>query len=251
MPIPAGLGFTEAAAIPLVYSTAHYALYTLAGLTEGETVLVSGGVGGVGLAALELARLRGAHVIALAGTEAKRAYLRERGAQHVFDSRSPAFADEVREVTGGRGVDVVLNSLTAAAATAALDLLAPDGRFVDLGKRDLYGDATMRLRPFLRTLSYFAVDLAQLIQRRPAMARDTLNAVAGLITTGAVSPPPHRGLPAADVQEALAVLKRSTHIGKLVIDLATPPPPGRIAFDPDAGYLVTGGTRGFGAATAR
>ncbi|MFI9550171.1 type I polyketide synthase [Nonomuraea endophytica] len=251
VPIPAGLGFTEAAAIPLVYSTAHYALYTLAGLTEGETVLVPAGAGGVGLAALELARLRGAHVIALAGTEAKRAYLRERGARHVFDSRSLAFADQVREVTGGRGVDVVLNSLTAAAATAALDLLAPDGRFVDLGKRDLYGDATMRLRPFLGTLSYFAVDLAQLIQRRPAIARDTLNAVAGLVAAGAVSPPPHRSMPAADVEEALAVLKRSTHIGKLVIDLATPPPPGRIAFDPDAGYLVTGGTRGFGAATAR
>ncbi|MFF1695259.1 type I polyketide synthase [Streptomyces sp. NPDC058257] len=251
--IPDGMTFTEAAALPLAYATAHYGLDVLAGLAPGETLLLPAAAGGVGQAAMALARRAGARVIALAGTEKKRDLVRSLGAWHAFDSRSAAFADQVRDVTGGRGVDVVLNSLTGEAAATALELLAPDGRFVELGKRDLYADRHLRLGPFLNTLSYFSVDLAQLIERRPDTARDVLARVAALAADGSLPPLPHRVFPPGELEAAFTLLKRSAHTGKLVVELtAIPrPTPAEPGFDPEGGYLVTGGSAGFGAATAR
>ncbi|MEH0574675.1 SDR family NAD(P)-dependent oxidoreductase [Streptomyces sp. B21-108] len=250
VPIPQGMDFQHAATMPLVYATAHYSLNVLAGMSAGETLLLPGGAGGVGLAALNLARLAGVRVIGLASTPEKRQLLLDRGAEHALDSRSGDFPDQVRELTGGRGVDIVLNSLTGTAAAACLELLAPDGRFVELGKRDLYGDAGLRLRPFLNTLSYFAVDLAQLIDRRPERAREVLSDIARLAGEGRIEPLPHIVYPAAGLDDAFNRLKRSEHIGKLVID-TTGIAAQRVTFDPEGVYLVTGGTAGFGAATAR
>ncbi|MFE6157931.1 type I polyketide synthase [Streptomyces sp. NPDC056486] len=251
--ISEGMTFTEAAALPLAYATAHYGLDVLARLAPGETLLLPAAAGGVGQAAMALARRAGARVIALAGSEKKRDLVRSLGAWHAFDSRSPAFADQVRAVTGGRGVDVVLNSLTGEAAAAALELLAPDGRFVELGKRDLYADRHLRLRPFLNTLSYFSVDLAQLVERHPDTAREVLAQVATLAADGSVPPLPHQVFPSGELDAAFTLLKRSAHTGKLVVDLTATPRPtaAEPGFDPEGGYLVTGGTGGFGAATAR
>ncbi|MFF9765927.1 type I polyketide synthase [Streptomyces sp. NPDC014636] len=249
VPIPEGMDFEHAATMPLVYATAHYSLNVLAGMSAGETLLLPGGAGGVGLAALNLARLADVRVIALASTPEKRQLLLDRGAEHALDSRSGDFPDQVREITGGRGVDIVLNSLTGTAAVACLELLAPDGRFVELGKRDLYGDAGLRLRPFLNTLSYFAVDLAQLIDRRPERAGEVLNDIARLAGEGRIEPLPHTVYPAARFDDAFNRLKRSEHIGKLVID-TTGIAAQRVTFDAEGVYLVTGGTAGFGAATA-
>ncbi|MEV0373758.1 beta-ketoacyl synthase N-terminal-like domain-containing protein [Streptomyces sp. NPDC050636] len=255
VPIPEGMSLIEAATLPLVYTTGLYGLETLAGLAEGETLLLPGAAGGVGLAALTLARLRGARVIALAGTPDKRELLLRQGADHALDSRSLEFAAQTRRLTGGRGVDVVLNSLTGPAAAACLELMAPDGRFVELGKRDLYGDADLRLKPFVNTLSYHAVDLAQLIERRPAVAAELLGNVARMAATGAITPLPHTTYPAEDLAEAFTLLKRSGHIGKLIIDttrLPDPAPcPRHVTFDSEGAYLVVGGTMGFGAATAQ
>ncbi|MFI2758841.1 SDR family NAD(P)-dependent oxidoreductase [Streptomyces echinatus] len=250
VPIPDGMDFEHAATLPLVYATAHYSLNVLAGMSAGETLLLPGGAGGVGLAALNLARLAGVRVIGLASTPEKRQLLLDRGAWHALDSRSADFPDQVRELTGGRGVDIVLNSLTGTAAVACLELLAPDGRFVELGKRDLYGDAGLRLRPFLNTLSYFAVDLAQLIDRRPERAGAVMRDIARLAADGSIEPLPHTVYPAAALDDAFNRLKRSEHIGKLVID-TTGIAAQRVTFDPEGVYLVTGGTAGFGAATAR
>ncbi|MFI0721873.1 SDR family NAD(P)-dependent oxidoreductase [Streptomyces sp. NPDC021224] len=249
VPVPEGMDFQQAATLPLVYATAHYSLNVLAGMAEGEILLLPGAAGGVGLAALNLARLAGVRVIALASTEEKRELLRERGAWRTLDSRSAEFPDQVRELTGGRGVDIVLNSLTGTAAVNCLELLAPDGRFVELGKRDLYGDAGLRLRPFLNTLSYFAVDLAQLIDRRPDRAGAVMRDIARLAAEGEIEPLPHTVYPSAALDDAFNRLKRSEHVGKLVID-TTGIAAQRVTFDPDGAYLVTGGTAGFGAATA-
>jgi len=251
VPIPDGMDFQQAVTMPLVYATAHYSLNVLAGMSAGETLLLPGGAGGVGLAALNLARLAGVKVIGLASTPEKRQLLLDRGAEYALDSRGQ-FAAQVRDLTDGRGVDLVLNSLTGPAMASCLELLAPDGRFVELGKRDLYGDAGLRLRPFLNTLSYFAVDLAQLIERRPERAGEVLSDVARLAHEGRIEPLPHTVYPAAGLDDAFNQLKRSEHIGKLVIDTTDIPAPARrAAFDPEGAYLVTGGTAGFGAATAR
>ena len=144
--VPAALGLAEAASIPVVFGTAYHALCSLARLRRGETVLVHAAAGGVGLAALQLARQIGAVVFATAGSEEKRDLLRSLGAAHVMDSRTLDFADEVLQHTDGRGVDVVLNSLAGAFQHKSLAVCAPHGRFVEIGKRDLFENRALPVR---------------------------------------------------------------------------------------------------------
>src|SRR6185369_3223655 len=110
-PLPSTIGFDAGATIPVAFLTAYYGLHHLARLRRGEWVLVHGGAGGVGLAALQIARWRGAHTILTAGSDDKRDFLRMLGADHILSSRSLDFVDDVQAITHGRGVDVVLNSL--------------------------------------------------------------------------------------------------------------------------------------------
>ncbi|MFI9724139.1 KR domain-containing protein [Streptomyces sp. NPDC052396] len=143
------------ATLPVVFLTVHYGLGHLAHLTRGETVLVHGATGGVGLAAIQYARLHGAQVIATAGNEVKRDLLRALGVEHVLDSRDLRFAEEIRRITEGRGVDVVLNSLAGEAVSRGLEALRPGGRFVELGKRDVHENKPLRLGPFGRNIAFF------------------------------------------------------------------------------------------------
>ena len=255
-PIPDSLSFAAAATIPVAYLTVVYALGRLAELAPGETVLIHGGAGGVGLAAIQYAKHRGAVVIATAGSEVKRAFLRQCGADHVFDSRSLAFVDAVRGATCGEGVDVVLNSLNGEAMERSLGLLKPFGRFLELGKRDFYMDTRVGLRPLRQNVSYFAIDADRLPLHRPALAKALLAEAMALIGSGALRPLPHRTLPFAEASHAFRLMQAAGHIGKLVL---TPEPPQTAAAQAprafpvraDATYLVSGGLAGFGLETAK
>src|SRR5204862_7364986 len=132
--------FAEAVTIPIAFLTAYDALHRQAHLAPRETVLVHAAAGGVGLAAVQLARRAGGRVLGTAGSPRKRTFAAAAGVDVVMDSRTPAFADEVRAETGGRGADIVLNSLTGELLTRSLDVVAPGGRFVELGKRELVDD---------------------------------------------------------------------------------------------------------------
>ena len=136
-------------------------------LQAGERVLIHSATGGTGMAALQIARHLGAEIFATAGSEEKRAWLRQQGITHVMDSRSLDFAEQIRAATDGAGVDVVLNSLSGAAIEASLSALAIDGRFIELGKTDIYADRTLGLTHFKKSISFSAVDLASLAARRP------------------------------------------------------------------------------------
>ncbi|MGW2600470.1 SDR family NAD(P)-dependent oxidoreductase [Streptomyces klenkii] len=254
--MPDAMGFAEAATLPAVFLTVHYGLGRQARLAAGETVLVHGGAGGVGLAALQFARLRGAHVIATAGSPAKRDLLRALGVEHVLDSRSLAFAARVRELTGGRGVDVVLNSLAGEAVSRSLELLRPGGRFVELGKRDILDNNRLLLRPFERDLAFFGVNLLALLAD-PQRAARLFAEVGERIRAGDYRPLPHTVFPAARAEEAFRLLQHSRHTGKVVVSFDPLDEPALIEpraraprFDPGATYLVTGGLGGYGAATA-
>ncbi len=159
--VPDGIGAEAAATIPVAFLTAWYALVQMAQIQPGEWVLIHGAAGGVGLAALQIARLRGARVAATVGSPEKRALVAAFGAERIYNSRSTAFADEIRADIGG--VDVVLNSLAGEAMLAGMRCLKPFGRFIELGKRDYVGNTALGLRPFRRNLSYFGVDLDQLL----------------------------------------------------------------------------------------
>src|SRR5579875_1471452 len=174
-PIPPAISFAAAATIPVTFVTVVYALGHLARLMPGEYVLIHAASGGVGLSAIQYAKHRGAIVIATAGSEVKRAFLRLAGADHVLNSRDLAFADAVREITGGRGVDVVLNSLSGEAMEQSLMVLKPFGRFLELGKSDFYLNRRIHLRPLRQNISYFAINVDQLPIHRPDLARALLS----------------------------------------------------------------------------
>ncbi len=261
MRMPAQMEFAAAATVPVAFLTVAYSLGHLAQLQPGERVLVHGGAGGVGLAAIQYARLKGATVFATAGSPAKRAMLRRLGVDAVLDSRSLSFADEVLRLTDGKGVDVVLNSVSGEAMELSLGLLRPFGRFLELGKRDFYGNTAVGLRPFRHNVSYFGVDADQLPLRRPALAAALFAEVAGLMEDGALRPLPYRAFDAADVPEAFRLMQASGHIGKIVLAMGqgaaapairpalTPPP--ALSLRANQTYIVTGGANGFGLEAAR
>ena len=145
---PDNLSDDDAATIPITFLTAHHALCTLARLGKGERVLIHAGAGGVGLAAIQIAQAVGAEIFATAGSDTKRDYLRSLGVHHVMDSRSLDFADEILEITSGYGVDVVLNSLPGEAITKSISILAAYGRFLEIGKTDIYQNRRIGLLPF-------------------------------------------------------------------------------------------------------
>lgn len=249
---PASLPSDVAASIPCTYVTAHYALERLARLSRGERVLIHAATGGVGLAAIEIARERGAEIFATAGSEEKRAYLTELGVKHVMDSRSLDFAEAVLAATGGEGVDVVLNSLAGEAIAKGIEILKPYGRFVEIGKADIYGDKRLGLLPFRKNLSFFAVDLDLLRNERPALAGEMLREMVGRFADGRCQPVPLHRFPMSDAAEAMRFMAQAKHIGKIIleggddrVEIASPPTPIRN----DGTYLVTGGLSGFGLAT--
>ena len=256
-PLPPGLSATEAASLPAVYLTAHYGLNRLAHLRPVERVLIHTATGGVGLAALALARHIGAEIFATAGGAEKRAELKARGVEHVMDSRSLAFSDEVLAATGGRGVDVVLNALPGAYMDKGLACLAPYGRFVELGKRDVYGDRPLGLNALKANVSFHVVDLAAMISDLPDLLRELWVEIAELLRAKAVEPLPTTVFPASKVREAFRHFAAAKQIGKVVVALDDPnvetvqPIEAPLRLKGDASYLVTGGTRGFGFAVAQ
>jgi acyl transferase domain-containing protein/acyl carrier protein len=261
-PKPPQWSFEEAATLPIAFLTASYALEQLGRLSAGERVLIHSATGGVGLAAVQLARRAGAEIFATAGTPEKRAYLKELGIEHVMDSRSLAFADEVMEQTGGRGVDVVLNSLPGEALLRSLETLADYGRFLEIGKRDVYSNSRLGLRPFRKNLSFHAIDLDRLVRERPALLSKLLRQIVQDANAGRIAPLPYRRYPIAEALSAFRFMQQSKHIGKIVLSLreprGAPAPPlvlasseGPVAFRSDATYLISGGLGGFGLAVAR
>jgi NADPH:quinone reductase-like Zn-dependent oxidoreductase/acyl carrier protein len=253
---PPSLTFEEAATIPAVFCTALYSLCNLAGLKAGERVLIHGAAGGVGLAALQIVRHFGGEVFATAGSEEKRDFLRGLGVEHVFDSRSLTFAENIRAATGGEGVDIVLNSLAGEAMTQSLQLLRPFGRFLEIGKRDFIENSKIGLRPFLENIAYFAVDVDRLMAARPKVMQDLLRKISEHLQRGEFYPLPHRTFPLAHVAQAFRHMQRSRHIGKVVVSwqtqqfAVTNATQDEVKFRQDGTYLVTGGLGGFGLALA-
>ena len=254
--VPDGISLAEAATVPAGFATSVYALEWIGRLEAGEKVLIHLGTGGVGLAAIQVARHLGAEILATAGSEAKRAYLRKLGITHVMDSRSLTFADDVMAATAGRGVDVVLNSLAGLAIDKGLACLAPYGRFVEIGKRDLAADKPMGLKSLSRNNSFAVVDLAALGIERPQVMRRLLDLVALRFRDGTYRPIALNRFPVGETAAALRMMSKAQHIGKIVIDVAQPVVEVEddidvpVRFGADASYIVTGGLRGYGVAVA-
>jgi len=255
--LPAGIDPVAAASIPVVFLTAYYAIVELGRARPGETILIHGAAGGVGLAALQVAKHAGLKVIATAGTEEKRRFVEMLGADHVFDSRTLSFVGDVHNVTGGEGVDLVLNSLFGEAMEKSLSLVKPFGRFLELGKRDYYSDSKIGLRPFRRNVSYFGIDADQLLVLHPELSRRMLTEIGALFDEGVFSPLPYRAFDHDEIGDAFRLMQNAGHIGKIVvlppkdgIDHVAAKAPRTMKVDPQGAHLVVGGIGGFGLVAA-
>ncbi|MDQ3404939.1 MAG: SDR family NAD(P)-dependent oxidoreductase, partial [Actinomycetota bacterium] len=240
VPIPTGWSFVDAASVPVAFLTAYYGLKDLAGLRAGESVLIHSAAGGVGMAAVQLARRLGAKVFATASPP-KWDVVRSLGvpSDHVVSSRTTEFESAFLTATGGRGVDVVLDSLAGEFVDASLRLLPRGGRFLEMGKTDIR-DADTVARDHTE-VAYQAYDLGE---AGPDRIGALLREIVALIDQGEL-----RGLPVTTwdlrrAPEALRHLSQARHVGKLVL---TQPAP----LDPDATTLVTGATGTLGALVAR
>ncbi|MFD8524945.1 type I polyketide synthase, partial [Streptomyces capillispiralis] len=226
----------EAASVPLVFLTALYAFRDLAGLRAGESVLVHAGAGGVGMAAVQLARHLGAEVFATA-SEGKWDTLRGLGLDddHIASSRDLGFEEKFRAVSDGRGVDVVLNALAGEFVDASLRLTADGGRFLEMGKTDIRDPRS------IDRVTYRAFDLGE---AGPARNRELLGELLDLFAEGALRPLPLKVWDVRRAREAFRFMSQARHVGKIVLTM-----PRR--WNPDGTVLITGGTGALGGHLAR
>lgn len=250
--IPEGMSFEDAATIPVVFLTVYYSLVTLGRLQPGERVLIHAATGGVGLAAIQVAKHIGAEIFATAGSKTKRDMLRNMGIEYVYDSRTSDFGDRIMRDTSGEGVDVVLNSLTGDAMLESLNLLRSFGRFVEIGKKDVYADSRVGLKAFSKGLSYFMVDFEKMIFEKPAYVGTLLGEIVPYFKKGVYLPLEKKVFHIRQAQEAFAFMSSGQHTGKIVIQvnpegvMLHQDIPFNVHLDAEATYLLTGGYGGLG-----
>lgn len=245
---PERLAVTDAVTLPATFLTAHYALNHLGGMKRGDRVLIHAAAGGVGLAAVQMAQAAGAEIFATAGSDAKRAYLADLGVPHIMNSRTTDFAAEIGRLTGGKGVDLVLNSLTGEAIEASFSALAENGCFLEMGKIDIWDDARVRERnPSWR---YRPFDLGRVVEEDEALIIGMFADLLGEIEAGRLKPLPTTVFAMADAEEAFRFMAQGRHMGKIVLSRAEEHRRERFEeqglIRPDATYLVTGGLGALG-----
>lgn len=242
--IPSGMDSEEAATIPNAFLTAHYCLIRTAHLRTGERVLIHSGAGGVGMAAIQIALDAGAEVFATAGSEEKRALLRSLGAHHVFNSRALDFSRQILDVTGGDGVDVVLNALAGEFIGASLAATARSGRFVEIGKIGLWtNEQVARLG---KHIQYSVIDLGSVIDENPSLIGEELDTIGDMFVADRLHPLPRRVFDFDEARAAFRHMAQARHIGRVVLRIAP-----REIVRTDATYLVTGGLGAIGLRVAR
>ncbi|KAK4118277.1 putative polyketide synthase [Parathielavia appendiculata] len=260
-PIPRDMDFVTAASLPVVYSTAHYALSRAGRLRKGESILIHSAAGGVGQAAIILAQHIGAEVFVTVSSEAKKQLLIDRYGipeDHIFNSRDTSFVNGIKRLTANKGVDVVLNSLAGEPLRLTWRCIARFGRFVEMGQKDIVGNTGLDMEPFLRNTSFHAINLLDLLDHDPPTAAEVFAEVAALLRDGVAQPvAPITSMPFSRVEEAFRTMQTGKHLGKIVLEAVDddtvpviPAPLQPVQFAPDATYVIAGGSGGLGRATA-
>ncbi|MEU0544571.1 SDR family NAD(P)-dependent oxidoreductase [Nocardia sp. NPDC005978] len=238
------------------FATAEHALLELARVRAGDVVLVHGAAGGVGSAAVQIAKLHGAQVIGTASTDERRAYVLDQGADHVLDSRSLNFADDVLGLTAGRGADVVISTAPGEILRRNFKAVAEFGRIVEIGKADIYTGGVLDLRYFDKNVSYHSFDLDRMLGMRRAESVALMNRVETHLVEGTYRRLPFEVYDTDEVAKAFEDVARSTKIGRIAVSLEHAAPLVRpqipsVRIDPAARYLITGGFGAFGLAVGR
>ncbi|KAE9567271.1 Highly reducing polyketide synthase alt5 [Colletotrichum fructicola] len=259
--LPDNLSFINAATLPVVFVTAYCVLYDIANVQPGETVLIHAAAGGVGQACIQLAHLRGAEVYATVGSLDKCELLqKEYGIprDHIFSSRDLTFAQGIKRMTKGRGVDVVVNALSGAALRASWDVIAPFGRFVEIGKVDIYSSARLNMEKFKNNVRFEFLDVSYFGENHEDSFNRVLKAIMQLVAEGKISElRPVTTYPLSRVEEAFRYMQSGAHSGKIVIEphdddkvMIMPSQKPTYHFDPNASYVISGGLGGLGRSMA-
>ncbi len=250
------LGLNEAATIPVAYLTAHYALISIGQLQRGERVLIHSAAGGVGLAAIKVAKACGAVVFATASLP-KQDIVRYWGADYIYNSRSLDFERQILEDTAGEGIDVVLNSLSGDYQTASLKLLRNFGRFIELGKRDVYQSRILNQYDLRQNISFHVVDMSKLSKGASDRWKVLISDIEQRLEEGSYLPLPFRVYRAAHVGHALKTMATGRHLGKILVsmrDTAVIPveqPITRTGAYETKTVIITGGISGLGFEVAK
>ncbi|KAI5217919.1 hypothetical protein AUEXF2481DRAFT_7276 [Aureobasidium subglaciale EXF-2481] len=260
--IPDSMSFAVAASVPLVWSTVVYSLINTARLQNGDSILIHGAAGGVGQAAVMLAKHIGAEIYATVSSESKKQLIMDTYSipeDHIFSSRDLSFAAGVMRMTRGRGVDVVLNSLAGEALQVSWDCIAWFGRFIEIGKKDIESNTGLSMEPFGRNTTYSSIDLTGLKAHDLKTCSKVFANVVKLLEQGVIAPvQPIVTMPFSKLEEAFRTMQMGKHIGKLVLEVndndIVPVIPARVKpynFRSDATYLLSGGTGGLGRSIAK
>ncbi|KAI6513695.1 Type I Iterative PKS [Pyricularia oryzae] len=250
IPIPDDMTFEEAASMPLIFLTAYYALVTAGHLVAGERILIHAAAGGVGQAAIQIAQSIGAEIFATVGSDEKKQLIMDQygiPADHIFSSRDTSFYKGVMRATDKQGVDVVLNSLAGEALRLSWHSLAKFGRFLEIGKADLFANTGLDMQPFLDNKSYIGVNLLDFENNPTPRAVALWRETAALIHDGGVRPVhPLQRFTMADVEKAFRYMQTGKHTGKVVVCVdeadvvpAIPRTP-KVPIVADATYVVAG-----------
>ncbi|KAI5917692.1 hypothetical protein F4810DRAFT_640865 [Camillea tinctor] len=256
--IPDSLSFEAAASIAAPGVTAYYSLLELARLRKGQKILIHSAAGSTGQMAIRVAQIKGAEIFATVGFDEKKQFLMSTFGipeDHIFYSRNTSFAQGIMRVTKGYGVNVVLNSLSGDALRASWECIAPYGRFVEIGKADITANSSLPMACFAKNVSFSAFDLVHLIESNPGLAGSALESTVELLEKGAQHPSPLHVYPVSKVEQAFRYLQSGKNIGRVVIGIdRADVVPQRVlerrnwVFNPNASYLIAGGSGGLGRA---
>ncbi|KAI1422806.1 hypothetical protein F5Y12DRAFT_716937 [Xylaria sp. FL1777] len=233
--MPKGMAFGIAATNPCIYTTAYHCLFEVARLKQGQSALITAAPGGVGQAAIQLAQYAGVNdIFVTLGSKSKKQLMMDTygiPASHIFSSRMLDFKQGILRLTRGRGVDVVLNSLTGDMLTDAFDCVARLGTFCEIGKGDICKGNHLRLNPFDRSITFAAVDLVAVAQDRPETIYSHLNSIIKMF-----------------VKDAFQLIAARKHTGKIVLESpeqstvkATLPKRTQLVLSKHAAYIIAGG----------
>lgn len=252
--LPQSMSFITAASVAVAFSTAHHALVDIARLRKGQSVLIHSAAGAVGQAALIIGKKVGAEIYATVGTETKRRILVEDFGlldDHIFSSKSGAYKVAIHQITNGKGVDVVLNSLPDQLLQASWDCIASFGTFVELGKTDLHSKASLSMEPFDRNVTFASIDLSLMCQVHPHRAGSLLADVLSQFDAGVYTEPKAIVMSISEIETAFQLVQARKHVGKIVLEVDSSSivktlsqPKNDLHLYENATYLIAGGLGG-------
>ncbi|TGJ78460.1 hypothetical protein E0Z10_g10307, partial [Xylaria hypoxylon] len=226
--VPDQISLQHAAGVPVQFVTAWHAIHNAARAQKGESILIHSAAGGTGQAALQIAQLTGCDIFATVGSDEKKRFLIEHYGvveDRIFYSRSTAFAQQILRVTNGRGVDVVINSLSGDGLLASWDIIAPQGRFIELGKKDIAANNSLPMRPFLRRATFTALETQAMAADHGGLVKEIIDQLMDKFAAGSLRPvESFQILPISQIQEGMGILQSGQSTGKIVFEMAKDAP---------------------------